>query len=284
MDIVSINAESRIASIAASIGQDPMSWQGWHALCIKFPEMKNDMAQDCLIWAKSIFASYLSGTEGRAYFFQGKFLHVICRDTHLDILNQTASQICDLTFIENGLHFQFQIYDLSRNGFEYMQNIMESLGNILGRPFVSNVNTTTKVTRPTITDLDRQVWERRITGGLSGAKVLLVEDDPVTRWMVRNALKGECMLATAPCANQAFSIYSAFCPDIVFLDIDLPDKSGLCVLEWIVSNDPGARVVMFSSHNSLDTISGALEVGAKGFVAKPFLKDNLLYYIRNNQI
>jgi CheY-like chemotaxis protein len=114
------------------------------------------------------------------------------------------------------------------------------------------------------------------------AKVLLVEDDPVTRWMVRHALKNECQLATAATANRAFALYPSWKPDIVFLDINLPDNNGLAVLEWIKRNDPGACVVMFSSINNMDSIAGALETGANGFVAKPFLKESLVHYIHKN--
>ena len=109
--------------------------------------------------------------------------------------------------------------------------------------------------------------------------VLLVEDDPVTRWLVRNALKENCDLATAPTANKAFSMYSSYQPDIVFLDVNLPDKNGYEVLNWVMRNDPGANVVMFSSQDSMDNITQALECGARGFIGKPFVKEQLLGYV-----
>ncbi|HOO82434.1 MAG TPA: response regulator [Alphaproteobacteria bacterium] len=74
-------------------------------------------------------------------------------------------------------------------------------------------------------------------------RVLLVEDDPVTRWMVRSALKKECEFVTAQSANNAFGLYASYQPDVVFLDIDLPDGNGHDVLKWIMRNDPGACVV-----------------------------------------
>lgn len=87
---------------------------------------------------------------------------------------------------------------------------------------------------------------------------------------------------TAPTAHQAFAKFQAFQPDVVFLDIDLPDKNGREVLSWIMHNDPGVTVVMFSSNSSLDNISQSIEEGASGFIAKPFLKESLLHYIRNH--
>lgn len=102
-----------------------------------------------------------------------------------------------------------------------------------------------------------------------------MEDDAVTRWMVRNALKNECEFITAPSANKAFAMFSSFTPDVVFLDINLPDNSGYAVLEWILKNDPGACVVMFSSNGQLDNIVQAMEKGASGFISKPFLREHL---------
>ena len=117
-------------------------------------------------------------------------------------------------------------------------------------------------------------------GVLDGAKVLLIEDDPVTRWMVRCALKDECRFATAATANKAFAICQSYKPDVVFLDIGLPDKNGCEVLEWLMRNDPGVRVIMFTSCQDMNLISSALDIGAKGFLPKPFTKDGFLSYIK----
>jgi len=113
-------------------------------------------------------------------------------------------------------------------------------------------------------------------------RVLLVEDDPMTRFMVRKAIKNECELATAPEGNKVFSLYASYQPDIVFLDINLPDLNGYDVLEWIMDNDPGACVVMFSGNSDMDNIVSSMGYGAKGFVSKPFSKEKLLHYIHNH--
>ena len=124
--------------------------------------------------------------------------------------------------------------------------------------------------------------EKNIKSYQDYTKVLLVEDDPVTRWIVRKSLKNECVFATAPTANQAFQVFSSFQPDLVFLDIDLPDQNGRKVLEWIMRHDPGTSVVMFSSNNNLENISDTLENGACGFIAKPFIKEDFIHYINEH--
>ncbi len=64
-----------------------------------------------------------------------------------------------------------------------------------------------------------------------GAETELVEDDPVTRWMVRNSLRAECDFATAQNGNKALSLCTSYQPNPVFLDINLPDRDGHSVLE-----------------------------------------------------
>ena len=113
------------------------------------------------------------------------------------------------------------------------------------------------------------------------ARVLLVEDDRSTRRLVSSALKDFCQLIEAPDASQGITAYNAFRPDIVFLDIALPDGDGHHLLDWIMRNDPGAFVVMFSGHNDTDTILKSVDTGAKGFVVKPFDVNKMLYFIRS---
>ena len=113
-------------------------------------------------------------------------------------------------------------------------------------------------------------------------RVLLVEDDPATRWIVRKSLKNECLFATADHVAKAIELYMSFNPHLVFLDIQLPDGTGYEVLDWIKICNPDAYVVMFSSHNTIDNIMRADENGASGFIPKPFSKQSLLHYVRSH--
>ncbi|MES2729626.1 MAG: response regulator [Pseudomonadota bacterium] len=121
-------------------------------------------------------------------------------------------------------------------------------------------------------------------GALDAMRVLLIEDDPLTRWMVRCALKDECRLLTAACANQAFSVCQSYRPDVVFLDMHLPDKNGDVVLQWIMRNDPGVRVIIFSGTVNETSLAHALESGAHGFIPKPFVKQDFMHYIHGEGV
>jgi len=116
------------------------------------------------------------------------------------------------------------------------------------------------------------------------AHVLVVEDDALTRRIVTGNLKTDYAMITACDASSAVAEYLMYAPDAVFLDIGLPDVDGFCVLEHIISFDPDAFVVMFSSHNDPQTIHKALAAGAKGFIAKPFKSETLRNYIQGSAI
>ena len=110
-------------------------------------------------------------------------------------------------------------------------------------------------------------------------KVLLVEDDPITRWLVRVALKGECILTTAPEADKAMQSYRAYKPDMVLLDIGLPGRDGKELLDALMQIDPRAYIIMFSSQDSPENIVETVQKGAKGFISKPFSKTEILKHI-----
>lgn len=276
MEILSLNAEVKLAAAASSIGRNPLSWQGWHCLRILIEDVTEDNQQEILIWSKSILESYLKEAEGRVYYCESKDIHVICRDVPRAILEQAGNQICDLIFNESGIVVSYDIYELSTEGDVYSKAVLEQR-DIFSLPYTQPViDRIDVVVSPSFSP---DVPRRSLTH--SGApRVLLIEDDAVTRWMVRNALKNECEFMTAPSANKAFSMYNSFTPDVIFLDINLPDNSGYVVLEWILKHDPGACVVMFSSNGQLDNIVQAMERGASGFISKPFLREHLLYYIQ----
>ena len=115
---------------------------------------------------------------------------------------------------------------------------------------------------------------------LKAVRVLLVDDDRTTRRLVKAQLKDRCDVIEAPDVSQGITSYNAFQPDIVFMDIELPDGNGQDLLAWMLRNDPGAFVVMFSGHSQSDNVLKAVESGAKGFVAKPYNIEHMLHFIR----
>lgn len=280
MEIQSINAESRLSNVAAAIGRNPRSWSGWSCLMLNISELDEDMQQECLIWVKSIIDAYLKDVEGRVYFCQDNSIHIFAKGIADGIMHQAGLQVCDLIQGEASAQIGYDLFDLVNDGIFYAQHVLEKFQNHVSISVSESAGLDDLISQRIGAGADKRAINS-IQQDQPEIKVLLVEDDPVTRWMVRNALKTHCVFACAPTASKAFSMYETYRPDIVFLDIGLPDKSGRIVLEWIMKNDPGACVVMFSSNDHLDNIAGALEDGASGFIAKPFLKEQLLHYLKS---
>lgn len=74
----------------------------------------------------------------------------------------------------------------------------------------------------------------------------------------------------ASCGDQAYSLLAQHDYDILFLDIELPDFNGKEMLDRISLDYPDTKVIMCSGHNTLENIKQTWEMGAKGFVSKPF--------------
>ncbi len=108
---------------------------------------------------------------------------------------------------------------------------------------------------------------------------MIVEDDAFSRRLVENALKKQYSLTSLSTADLAISTYISLAPDILFLDINLPDVTGHELLEKIMEIDPDAYVLMLSGNSDHTNVIQAVNLGAKGFVAKPFARDRLFQYI-----
>ena len=74
---------------------------------------------------------------------------------------------------------------------------------------------------------------------------------------------------------QALNLYLEYAPDIVFLDIELPDISGHQFASAIRKIDPGAFIVMLTRNNYMGDVTRAKEAGVKGFIVKPDIKQKI---------
>lgn len=110
-------------------------------------------------------------------------------------------------------------------------------------------------------------------------RVLLVEDDTMSLHLARKTLMPEYEVFAATSGMDAQAAYVLHAPDVVFLDIGLPDITGHAVLKNILKCDPTAYVVMLSGNSTREDILKAMHTGAKGFVGKPFSKAKLHQYI-----
>jgi DNA-binding NtrC family response regulator len=115
--------------------------------------------------------------------------------------------------------------------------------------------------------------------------LLIVEDDRVTRHMLQAAMEKYCDITVAWNLQQAEYFYQSTLPNIVFLDIELPDGDGQSLAKKLCEQDDEAFVVMVSGKLNQDRVEQCMHFGVKGVVAKPAHEDKLLPLIdRYNSI
>ena len=114
-------------------------------------------------------------------------------------------------------------------------------------------------------------------------KVLVVDDSITVRELMKQQLRenGIQNLNEAKNGTEAVQKYKTFLPDLVFLDINMPELSGVQVLAKIMEFNPNAYVIMLSSLGTKEKITETLELGAKNFLMKPIENENLEKIIKD---
>ena len=102
--------------------------------------------------------------------------------------------------------------------------------------------------------------------------VLIADDDDITRQLLRGTLRsaGLNVIAEASDGARALDLVQRLKPEIVCLDIDMPELSGLEVLAKIREDKSNTIVLMITGATTGDNVRGAIASGADGIVAKPF--------------
>ncbi len=112
-------------------------------------------------------------------------------------------------------------------------------------------------------------------------KLLSIEDDSTTQMMIESMMEPYCNVTLARNATEAKKLYEDILPNIVFMDIELPDGNGKLLTEEFCKKDPNAFIVMVSGNLSMKTVDECIEAGARGFISKPVNKqiNRMLYFI-----
>ena len=108
--------------------------------------------------------------------------------------------------------------------------------------------------------------------------VLICDDALFMRTMLGNILKqaGFQVVGEAENGNQAVDRYRELKPDLVTMDIVMPEKGGIDAVRDIVKEDPTARILMCSAMGQQGLVVEAIQAGAKDFVVKPFQPSRVL--------
>jgi two-component system, NarL family, invasion response regulator UvrY len=104
----------------------------------------------------------------------------------------------------------------------------------------------------------------------AAVKLLVVDDHAVVREGVRRLLAQvpEIAVVETSSAHEAGVLFRNERPDVVLLDLNLPNESGLTLLRRLLVEDKSARILIFSMHEEVLYVARALEIGARGYVSK----------------
>lgn len=113
-------------------------------------------------------------------------------------------------------------------------------------------------------------------------RILIVDDSSFMRKMIKKILTENEYEVVGEAKNglEAVTMYRQLKPDLVTMDITMPDMNGIKSLKAIRLIDPHARVIMLSAMGQKNFLIEAIELGAVGFVTKPFTKDQILQAVQ----
>lgn len=109
-------------------------------------------------------------------------------------------------------------------------------------------------------------------------RVLVVDDAAFMRVSIKNTLtkNGFEVVGEAENGKVAITKYQELSPDVVTLDITMPELDGLGALKEIMKIDPNAVVIMVSAMGQESMVRDAVMSGAKGFIVKPFKEEAII--------
>ena len=113
-------------------------------------------------------------------------------------------------------------------------------------------------------------------------RVLIVDDALIIRRRIRDIAEsvGWQVAAEAVDGEQAVTFYQQHRPDLVTMDIVMPQLDGVAALEQIKEYDPTAKVAMVSAVDQRDKLSQCIGLGAVDFIVKPFDADTLRQFFQ----
>jgi len=109
-------------------------------------------------------------------------------------------------------------------------------------------------------------------------KVLIVDDATFMRMMIKNIISKEGFEVVGEAENgkQAVDLYFETKPDLVTMDITMPEMDGIEAAKAIISKAPEAKIIMCSTMGQQSMVMEAIQAGAKDFIVKPFQPDRVI--------
>jgi len=117
---------------------------------------------------------------------------------------------------------------------------------------------------------------------LKSPRILIVDDNDLMRTLLRGILRSESCQVVGEAKNGllALDLVDKTLPDIVFLDVLMPEMDGLEVLQNLKEKHPNILVIMITGSPSVSNVQESIQSGASGFIIKPFNTAKVLDTLR----
>ena len=115
-------------------------------------------------------------------------------------------------------------------------------------------------------------------------RILVVDDHPIVRDGLVTVLQDEAdlqVVGSVGTAAEAVALAARLRPDVVLLDLELPDMDGVAAIPRLGEAAPAARVIVFSAYDTDDQVFGAIQAGARGYLLKGADVAEIVRAIRN---
>ena len=242
-------------------------------LLVRFSKTSLNIESDNML---SLFKEFLGALEGALYFLQDGDLVIkwtgaaqeTCKKLESLILGRYGNKVSD--DIQKEL---FTFYDSHEDGQAFISECQYKIDNVktvtvASRDFVETA----------VESLDDYILETLSTKiskrpTRKNPEILIVEDQTFSVKLLLGILEKDYKCYVAKNAAKAILQYCLHAPDIVLMDIELPESNGHKLTRLFTKLDPEAHIIMVSgTHNGKD-IETALINQVKGFVSKPYKKD-----------
>ena len=112
--------------------------------------------------------------------------------------------------------------------------------------------------------------------------ILICDDAAFMRMMIKDILtkNGYNVVGEAENGAKGVEKYNELKPDLVLMDITMPEMDGIAALKAIKANDPGASVIMCSAMGQQAMVIESIQSGAKDFIVKPFQADRVIVAVK----
>ncbi|WP_200414399.1 response regulator [Arcobacter sp. FWKO B] len=108
-------------------------------------------------------------------------------------------------------------------------------------------------------------------------KVLIVDDSLIIRKKISSILQklGHEVAGDAQNGTEAIKKYTELKPDLVTMDITMPDMDGITAVTHIIKQNHDAKIIMITSHGQEDMVIKSIQAGAVGYMLKPITEEKL---------